>query len=202
MTPSQAVKQRSRTRSVAYCGLSIALIAVSAWISIPIGPVPVTLQIFTVAFVILVLKPKEALATILIYLGLGAIGLPVFSAMRGGLGVLAGPTGGFLWGYILGILAALVVLNLFKSRSARALDQGAEKKKSTGLFGAAAIDFFAVLIFLLVAYACGWVQFMFVMGASPLAAFLTSIAPFIVIDIVKIAVAVVTATAVKKALPN
>ena len=89
----------SRTRSVAFVGLTIALMSVSAWVSVPLGPVPFTLQTFVMVFALLALAPKECLAAIAGYLILGGVGLPLFSSMRGGLGVLAGPTGGFLWGF-------------------------------------------------------------------------------------------------------
>ena len=80
-----------RTRSVAFVGLTIAIIAVSAWVVVPIGPIPFTLQMFAITFAIVVLSPKEAIAAITGYLLLGAVGVPVFSGMRGGIGVLAGP---------------------------------------------------------------------------------------------------------------
>ena len=91
----------SRSRMVAFTALSIAIIAVSAWVTVPFGPVPFTLQMFAVSFAILVLEPKQAIAAIAGYLVLGAIGVPLFSGMRGGIGVLLGPTGGFLWGYLI-----------------------------------------------------------------------------------------------------
>ena len=102
----------ARTRSVAFVGLTIAIMAVSAWVTVPLGPVPFTLQMFAITFAIVVLRPKEAIAAIAGYLLLGAVGVPVFSGMRGGLGVLAGPTGGFLWGYLLGVSAAVLFLHL------------------------------------------------------------------------------------------
>ena len=101
----------ARTRSVAFVGLTIAIMAVSAWVTVPLGPVPFTLQMFAITFAIVVLRPKEAIAAIAGYLLLGAVGVPVFSGMRGGLGVLAGPTGGFLWGYLLGVSAAVLFLH-------------------------------------------------------------------------------------------
>ena len=79
----------SRTRSIAFVALTVAITAVSAWVTVPLGPVPFTLQIFAVAFMVLVLQPKEAVAAITAYLVLGAVGVPVFSGMRGGIGVLA-----------------------------------------------------------------------------------------------------------------
>jgi biotin transport system substrate-specific component len=89
--------------------LFVALIAVFSWISIPIPiplfPVPVTLQTLAVLLAGAVMK-RYALIPVLLYLVLGGLGLPVFHNGMAGLGVLFGPTGGFLIGFI---PAALVV---------------------------------------------------------------------------------------------
>ena len=174
----------SRSRSVAFTALSIAIITVSAWITVPIGPVPFTLQMFAVA--ILVLAPKQSIGAIAGYLALGAIGVPVFSGMRGGIGVLMGPTGGFLWGYLIGVSLAVAVLALFRRRG---------------------IDNFAVgmlcgIVFTAVAYACGWFQYMFVAGVGPFESFLVCVAPFVIVDVIKIAAATAVARAVIHAVPS
>ena len=170
----------SRTRSIAFVALSIALIAVSAWFAIPIGPVPITFQMFAITLVILVLTPRQAICAVAGYLALGAIGVPVFSGMRGGIGILMGPTGGYLWGYLAGVALAVGVLALFRSRGV------------DNLF----VSVLAGVIFTLVAYLCGWLQFQFVMNVGPAEAFLATVAPFIVIDLVKIVAAAVVARAV------
>lgn len=198
MTKASSKKAtHSRARSIAFCGLCIALVTVSAWVSVPIGPVPITLQVFALAFVALILPPKEACATIVIYLVLGAVGLPVFSSMRGGIGILIGPTGGFLWGYIFGILGALLVRHFLCPRP-RSSDFSREEKGLS--FRQTGSDALAVGVFLLIAYVCGWMQFMFVMGVGPGPAFLTAIAPFIIFDIFKLIAAVITAGALRRAL--
>lgn len=79
-TVAAVSRQRSKTKSLAFVGLTVAIMVVSAWVTIPIGPVPITLQIFAVAFAIMLLSPKEAIAAVYCYELLGAIGLPVFSA--------------------------------------------------------------------------------------------------------------------------
>ena len=81
--------------------LFAALLAVCAWISVPLGDVAVTLQTFGIALALLLLGGKWGTVSILIYLLLGAVGLPVFSGFRGGIGALAGVTGGFLWGFLI-----------------------------------------------------------------------------------------------------
>lgn len=169
-----------RTRAVAFVGLTIALMAVSAWVVVPLGPVPFTLQMFAITFAIVVLPPKAAIAAIAGYLLLGAVGVPVFSGMRGGIGVLAGPTGGFLWGYALGVPVAALFLHLL----------GKHRNVVT--------DVAAGIIFTAVAYGCGCVQYMVVGQVDLLAAFMVSCAPFIVVDLCKIVAAVVCARAVKR----
>ena len=176
----------SRTRSIAFVALSIAIIAVSAWITIPLGPIPFTLQMFAVTFAILVLTPRQCIAAIAGYLALGAMGVPVFSGMRGGFGVLLGPTGGYLWGYLVGVAVAVGVLSLLRSRG---IDSFA-----TGVL--------AGLLFTVIAYAGGWAQYMAISGIDPLAAFAVTVAPFIVVDIVKVVAATAVARMVVRALPR
>lgn len=174
----------SRTRSIAFIALSIAIMAVSAWVTVPIGPVPFTLQMFAVTFAIVVLTPKQAIAAIAGYLTLGAIGVPVFSGIRGGFGVLLGPTGGFLWGYLLGVAAAVALLALLRSRGIDNL----------------ATCICAGLLFTAIAYVCGWAQYMAVANVGPLASFAVTVAPFIAVDIAKIVAASVVARGVVRAL--
>lgn len=184
----------SRTRSIAFVALTVAITAVSAWVTVPLGPVPFTLQIFAVAFMVLVLQPKEAVAAITVYLVLGALGVPVFSGMRGGIGVLAGATGGFLWGYLLGVGLAVAVRFALKAVLAR--DGQAKGAR------AFAIDFLTGLAFLAVAYVCGWAQLMAVAAMSPAAAFAAGVAPFILVDLAKLVAAVICARAVNAAVSH
>ena len=175
----------SRTRSIVFVALSIAIMAVSAWVTIPIGPVPITLQMFAITFAILVLTPKQCMAAIAGYVALGAIGVPVFSGMRGGFGVLAGPTGGFIWGFIVGAAVACAVLALLRSRG---------------------IDNFAVavlagVLFTAVSYACGWAQYMGVAHVDAAAAFAVTVAPFVLVDAAKVVCAAIVARAVVRAVP-
>lgn len=82
-----------------------ALLCICAWISIPFGEASVTLQTFGVFLALGLLGGKYGSLVCLLYLILGAVGLPVFSGFRGGIGVLLGATGG----YILGFLATALV---------------------------------------------------------------------------------------------
>lgn len=94
----------SAAREVAYISLGVALIAVCAWISIPLGPIPVTLQTFAVPFVGAILGWKRGLAAVAVYFVMGLIGIPVFAGFRSGVAVLFGPTGGYLLGFFLEVI--------------------------------------------------------------------------------------------------
>lgn len=104
--------QESRTRWLVLTGLSIALLAVGAFITVPFGPVPFTLQTMMVGIVICLLPPVYSVAAVGGYLAIGMLGLPVFSGMRGGIGVLAGPTGGFLLGFLVAAIVIAVIRSL------------------------------------------------------------------------------------------
>ena len=83
------------------CALFSSLMAICAWISVPVFDIAFTLQTFAVFLTLGLLGGKTGSAAILIYLLLGAVGMPVFSGFRGGFGMLAGVTGGYLWGFLL-----------------------------------------------------------------------------------------------------
>ena len=89
------------TREIILCGLFAALVSIFAQISIPLPftTVPLTLQIFGIAITGLILGSKCAFISTLIYLILGGIGVPVFAQFSAGIGVLFGPTGGYLLAY-------------------------------------------------------------------------------------------------------
>lgn len=88
-------------RPMVLSGLFAALIAISSQVSIPIGPVPHTLQIFFVMLSGMVLGGRWGFTSVAVWVLLGLFGLPVFSQGKAGLPVLVGPTGGFLIGFML-----------------------------------------------------------------------------------------------------
>ena len=88
-----------RVVDLTYMAVCAALIAVCSWISIP-AAVPFTLQTFAVFCVLGLLGGKRGTVSILVYILLGAIGLPVFSGFNGGIGALLGTTGGYIIGFI------------------------------------------------------------------------------------------------------
>jgi biotin transport system substrate-specific component len=85
-------------REMTLIAISIALITVCSWISVPLT-IPVTLQTFAVCLVTALLGLKMGLWSLAGYILLGAIGIPVFSGFRGGVGALLGVTGGYIVGF-------------------------------------------------------------------------------------------------------
>jgi biotin transport system substrate-specific component len=162
--------------------LLAALLAASAWISIPVGTVPVTLQVFIVLLAGLLLVPRAAFAAVGVYLLMGAAGLPVFAGGLGGMGVLAGPTGGYLWGFA---LAATAVAWLKRRR----LVEGRRN----------AADATALAAGIVIIYLAGWLQLAVVTGMGVWPAFAVGVAPFVLIDAVKAAVALGVARALARA---
>lgn len=98
----------TRTQVLTRSALFIALTAVCSWISIPIPgtSVPINLATFAVILAGLMLGAKDGSIAMVVFLILGAIGVPVFHSFTGGMGIVFGPTGGFLIGYILLALCA------------------------------------------------------------------------------------------------
>lgn len=89
-----------KLREMTRCGVLAAMLAVCAWLSVPLGDQAVSLQSFGLFLALGLLGGRGGTLTVLVYLLLGAAGAPVFSGFRGGFSVLLGPTGGFLWGFL------------------------------------------------------------------------------------------------------
>ena len=91
---------RQDIRALAAVAMGAALLAVCAWLAVPTA-IPFTLQTFGVCLVAALFGLRSGLWTVAVYLLLGAVGAPVFSGFRGGLGALLGATGGYLLGFLL-----------------------------------------------------------------------------------------------------
>lgn len=95
--------QRKKTSDMVYVGIFAALIALCSWISIP-GPVPFTLQTLGVFLTVGLLGGRLGSQAVLVYILMGAVGLPVFAHFQGGLGTLLGTTGGYILGFLFSAL--------------------------------------------------------------------------------------------------
>lgn len=92
-------KKIFRTIDITYIGAAVALITICSWISIP-TTIPFTLQTFAVMLTVLLLGGMRGTIAIIVYILLGAVGVPVFSGFSGGIGKLMGPTGGYIIGFL------------------------------------------------------------------------------------------------------
>ena len=103
---------RFSAREMTFIAIGVALIAVCSWISVPMT-IPFTLQTFAVCLVTALLGLKSGLWAILCYILLGAVGVPVFSGFRGGIGALLGVTGGYIVGFVFTALAVGLAVRKF-----------------------------------------------------------------------------------------
>jgi len=181
-----AVKKRSlSTAELVYIAVCAALLAVCSWISIPAIPPlpPFTLQTFAVFLILLLLGGRRGFFTVLTYILLGAVGLPVFAQFTGGVGILFGNTGGYIIGFLFSAL----------------LYWGLERF----IGGRAALKIAALVLGLLVCYVFGTAWFMAVYaresGAVGLGTALAwCVLPFIVPDLIKLALAWGLSTVLKR----
>lgn len=166
---------KMRTLDMAYIALFAVLIAVCAWISIP-ATVPFTLQTFGIFLAVGVLGGKRGTLAVLVYLLLGAVGIPVFAGFSGGVGCLLGSTGGYLVGFL---FTALVMWAM-------------ERLMGKKLWVLA----LSMLLGLVVCYAFGTVWFILVYARTTgeiglLTALGWCVFPYILPDLIKIALALV-----------
>lgn len=112
----------SRTKQIAYTGMFTAIIAVMSQLAIPMpSGVPATLQTLAIVITGLILGVKAGTVSVGLYITIGAIGLPVFSAFRSGLGTLFGVTGGFIFGFIPFVIMCALARNIKNRVAAIAL---------------------------------------------------------------------------------
>ena len=90
-----------KIKKMVLAALFAALIAVGSYIRIPVGPIPITLQTFFVLLAAVTLGRKWGVVSVIVYLLVGFIGFPVFTGGGGGIGILFGPTGGYLYSFVL-----------------------------------------------------------------------------------------------------
>ena len=161
--------------------IGAALIAVLAQISLPIGPVPFTLQNFAIGLIATVFRPREAVLSVGLYLLLGAIGLPVFAGGGAGFQALVGPTAGYLWFYL---VYSGLTSSLTNSKS------GVVKIFLANLLGDALVFVGGILS----------LHFLGKMGWS--AAVAVGLTPFIIPDLLKGLIVALVTKPVLKALKN
>lgn len=179
---SEIREKQITARDISLVALFVAFLTVCSFVAVPLGAVPVTLQSVGVIVSSGVLGAKKGTLVTVIYLTLGAVGLPVFSGFTGGYGVLLGPTGGFLIGFV----PMSIVVGLLSGKMNRSFNWV--------LLSAAIgnIVLYAVGVFF---YANVHLN-----GSSEsyYSAFLTGVVPFLVPDIIKIVFSALLVVRIKK----
>ena len=174
-------KSGSKTLDLVYAAAAAALIAVCSWITVP-GEVPFTLQTFAVFFALYALGGKRGTVAVIVYILLGAVGLPVFSGFKGGIGAILGTTGGYIVGFVFSALIVWLTERWQKNIWLKIL------------FSAAALA---------VCYAFGTLWFLYVYArntgpVSVITALSWCVFPFIPFDAAKLAIAMLLASRLKK----
>ena len=174
--------KRSRTRDMVYIAVFAALITICSWIAIPTA-IPFTLQTLGVFLAVGLLGGKRGTLAVLTYVLMAAVGLPVLTGFRGGIGALLGNTGGYVLGFL---LTALLMWALEPLVGSRIVPQ-----------------IFSMLLSLAACYLFGTAWFMLLYARAGQHAALgtvlaTCVIPFILPDLAKIAGAIFLTRRLKK----
>lgn len=161
--------KNTKTYAIIITALFAALTAAFSQIFIPIGPVPINLALLAVFTAAGLLSPGRAVLSQVIFLLLGAAGVPVFSGFHGGFASIVGPTGGYLVGYV---VAALTISLMLKWLG---------KKVYTVVP--------SIIVGLALCYAFGTAWFVISTGTGILDALMVCVVPFLIGDAIKTAVA-------------
>ncbi len=197
-------KRYVRTTALVLCGVFAALMAVCSFITIPLGftPIPVNLATLGVFLTGGILGKKYGSISLTVYILLGAAGIPVFAGFKGGLGVLVGPTGGYIIGYLAAafLTGLLVELTFAKTcvHAGKNNDEndsdGAEpisRTKNARNASSRTLRFIGIVLSMITGlaacYALGTAWFMISTGTGLGAAMVSCVIPFLPGDAVKIA---------------
>lgn len=173
------MQKNSKIYSMCIIALFAAIICILSPFSIPIGIVPITFSNLIILLSIYILGYKKAAVSCIIYILMGLIGLPVFSNFSAGFGVILGPSGGFIIGFIpMVIIAGLIIEKT--------------NKKIFHLIG--------MVLGIISCYLIGTSWFCVVMDTNFFAALLICVVPFLLVDILKIVLVLVIGDILKKRL--
>lgn len=174
------MKSKLTIQEMTLVGMCAALMGIFSQLAIPIpfSTAPITLQTFGVVVIAVLLEYKLGTLSMIIWTLIGAIGLPVFAGFSGGMGILLGPTGG----YIIGFSVMVFIIGF------------AAWKKSKALL------FVGTYLGQAIQYTFGVIQMKYVLGLDLKQALVAGVYPFVVKDVIVITLAVIIGLAVKKAL--
>ena len=179
----EKTQNHAKILEMAYIAMFAVIITVCAWITIPLPGVPFTLQTFSIFCAALVLGGKKSLISVIVYILLGAVGLPVFSSFNSGVGALLGVTGGYIIGFIFIPITYWLATSLFGKNTL--------------------VSVISLIVGLAICYAFGtvWFVYMYSRANGAIGVFTAlskCVFPFIIPDLVKLAVALAVSKAVAK----
>lgn len=166
-----------KTHELTITAIFSAIICILSVITIPIGTIPISLSLFAIMLSAISLGAKKGIISVIVYILIGALGLPVFSGFKGGFHILFGPTGGFIISYI---FVALIMS--FAS-------QKTNKKLTLFIFG---------LLSLAVCYILGSFQYALISKVSFYNSLSVCVYPFVAFDVLKAILAVNLGIKLKK----
>ena len=173
-------KSKAALLDLVFIALFAAVITVCAQIQIPFGQVPFTLQTLGIFIASSLLGWKRGTISVLVYVLLGLVGVPVFAGFSGGVGVLFGPTGG----YIIGFIFTAFIVGLMTEKLGKKLW----------------VEIVAMVAGLVVCYAFGTVWFMIQMKMGILESLLMCVVPYLIADGLKIAFSAVLVNRLDKVI--
>jgi biotin transport system substrate-specific component len=169
-----------KTRDIVLTAMFAALICVLSPISVPIGPVPLSLASLAVYIAASVIGLKRGVVAVVVFIALGAVGVPVFSGFTGGAQKLIGPTGGYIIGYI----PCAAVIGLFADRAR----------------GRVFVYPIGIAVGTALLYLCGTAWFVFSTGSAILYALGKCVVPFLAGDLAKAAAVTALTPAIRRAV--
>ena len=172
--------KKSNIQNLTLTALVAAILCVMGPLVIPIGMIPISLTNMVIYLAIILLDKKRATISVVIYLLIGFVGLPVFAGFTGGVGKLLGPTGG----YLIGFIPMAVIAGLFIEKFPKKV----------------AIHFVGMVLGTIVCYVFGTMWLAHQANMSFSAALAAGVIPFIPGDICKIIIAMIAAPQIKKPL--
>lgn len=174
------------TRNIAFIALFTAILCILSPLSIPLGTlVPISLATLAVYIIGALLDFKRAPICVILYIIIGMMGMPVFSGFEGGIAKLIGPTGGFIFGYILGVFAESLLISW--------------KKDKIYIYPIAMV----VATLFIYLFGCIWFMVYFVQAGNPKdfsAVMMSCVVPFLLGDSIKIVVATLASFKLRKPL--
>ncbi len=173
------VKMKINVKQMVITAMMAAVLCILGPLAIPIGPVPLSLTLVGVYLCSYVLGAKLGALAVVVYVLLGAVGLPVFSGFAGGAAKLLGPTGGYIVGFVLTALICGIFVEKFDRWY---------------------VQLVGMILGLAACYLLGTLWFMVQAHVTFVEALATCVIPFVVFDLIKIALGMALGITIKKAL--